>query len=366
MAPPSANEPTVPPFAPMPHGYIFVRKGNVYITGHCRKQTGAAGQTVYTVVNKKNQTIGIRVPQDICNRVRDAEAATRADRANVVAKKDSAMDRQFASAVMEIFPKVPKSSIPQIVATAMRKGSGHVGRTGKLNVREKARLGVVAHIRHCRTNYDHLLKEGVSRDEARKKVWPKIDEALREWSGRPTLQSINKKKDDRANKSGEKTGAQNKGKVTATKATTTRVSAAKPKQERNRVTKASTKTVPANKTSSGSTSPLVSSSRRSSLRLAGKAPIRATYARDTRNNRYSGPDSPLRSRQTGIQRTTAAGAKSKNEGAGKSLLDGLDDDDESDEFDEFKWLFSDDDEERQKPQEDEDGDIEMMNWTPTL
>ncbi|OAA63526.1 hypothetical protein SPI_03689 [Niveomyces insectorum RCEF 264] len=46
-----ADEPLVSFRTPMPPGYCFVRKGNVYITAHCRKATKAAGQTVYVVTN---------------------------------------------------------------------------------------------------------------------------------------------------------------------------------------------------------------------------------------------------------------------------------------------------------------------------
>lgn len=56
------EEPEVHMTDPMPKGYRFVPKGDVYITKHCRKKTLDAGKTLYVVLDKKDKPIGLRCP----------------------------------------------------------------------------------------------------------------------------------------------------------------------------------------------------------------------------------------------------------------------------------------------------------------
>ncbi|KAI0123966.1 hypothetical protein BJ170DRAFT_598295 [Xylariales sp. AK1849] len=179
----SSPEPVVRHSTPLPAGYVFVPKGNVYITGNCRRQAQATSQTVYAVVNNDKRALGIRVPSNIYASVRAAEANTRQTRASAVQKRDDALERQFCDAVMKQFPKVPAETIPLIVARAMQKGSRRVGRTGTLDVAQKATLAVRAHIRHCHTDYDAILRQGVKKDDARKQTHDKIDKFVTSWGG---------------------------------------------------------------------------------------------------------------------------------------------------------------------------------------
>ncbi|ORY70976.1 uncharacterized protein BCR38DRAFT_453643 [Pseudomassariella vexata] len=186
MAPAPTSEPIVQERQSMPHGYVFVPKGNVFITGHCRRRTQAANHTVYTVVDasSRKKTLGIRVPQTIYTSVRQSEAATRQDRANAVKKRDGALETQFCEEVLRLFPNIPSEAVPKVVQTAMRKGSGRVGRTGALGLEKRAILGVRAHIRHCETAYDGLLKNGMTRERAREKVIGRVDEVAGQWVGK--------------------------------------------------------------------------------------------------------------------------------------------------------------------------------------
>ena len=177
------NEPTVRFASPMPQGYTFVPKGNVYITSHCRKQTQEAGRTVYTVLNMKNNVVGIRVPKPIHTAVREAHEATRDKRAQAVQRKDQKLELEFRDAVISQFPNTPSESVTKIISRAMLKRSRRVGRSGKLGVEERAALAVRAHIRHMHTDYDQLLRDGVPREQARTQTYEKIDEVVRSWGG---------------------------------------------------------------------------------------------------------------------------------------------------------------------------------------
>lgn len=176
----------------MPRGYVFVPKGSVYITANCRKQTRVAGQIVYTVVDKNKRTVGLRVPSVVHQAVLASEVATRIDRASAVQKRDEALEREFHGAVKKLFPQAPEGDVPEIVARAMKKGSGRVGRTSRIAVEAKATLAVTAHVRHCHTNYDQLLKDGHNRGKARNQTYQKINEVLQAWRG-----NINSKKKEK-------------------------------------------------------------------------------------------------------------------------------------------------------------------------
>ncbi|KAK7750281.1 hypothetical protein SLS62_007798 [Diatrype stigma] len=212
MAPP--HEPTVRSSAPMPPGYAFVPKGNVYITSHCRKQAQAAGQTVFLVVRHDTQAkakrkpapIGIRVPAAVHAAVRAAHDATRDARADAVRRRDARLEADFRAAVLAQFPRAPPASLALVVDRAMRKGSRRVGRAGSgsgsgsgkigLAVEDKAVLAVRAHIRHAHTDYDRLLRgdgdggggggRAMTREQARAETYGRIDEVVREWGGAPS------------------------------------------------------------------------------------------------------------------------------------------------------------------------------------
>lgn len=177
-------EPQVQPSAPLPKGYQYVRKGNVYITKHCRQKTHEAGKTLYVVVNQRNKVLGLRCPQYIYQAVLADHNATASKRASAVQKKDDATSAQFEQTLLNLFPKTPKQLIPQIVKHATQKRSGRVGRTGKVGLEEKVKLAVRAHIRHCHTDYDKLLKEGTNRETARNMVWKRVSEVATGWGAK--------------------------------------------------------------------------------------------------------------------------------------------------------------------------------------
>lgn len=167
----------------LPSGYSFVPKGNVYITSNCRKSTQERGRSVFTVIDAKNQQIGIGVPTDIYLGVQFKERETRADRAANVLKRDESIAKSFQKEIMKEFPQIPSDSLRKTLKIALEKGKGKVGRTGKLDVRRKVHLAVRAHIRHCETDYDTLLRNGIAREDARKQVEAKIQEVFKAWRG---------------------------------------------------------------------------------------------------------------------------------------------------------------------------------------
>ncbi|KAI0390480.1 hypothetical protein F5Y17DRAFT_444489 [Xylariaceae sp. FL0594] len=180
----TTTEPVVHASSLMPAGYVFVKKGNPYMTRHCRQDTQRARKTVYTVVDGKNRPVGIRVPKTIYEAVARSEKETRSQRREAVEKRDDALEKQFRKEILTKFPRVPVEDVPKIVKTAMKKHSGRVGRTGKLELAEKAFLAVQAHVRHTKTTYDTLLNQGVAYQDARDQTFPIVRETLLKWGAR--------------------------------------------------------------------------------------------------------------------------------------------------------------------------------------
>lgn len=186
---PATYEPEVSPKSPLPVGYRFVPKGNVYITANCRKRTHAIGATVYLVVGPKVKgranVKGIRVPYDVYQEVAAAEQQTRAKRAAQVQAKDDAGSRAFEAEVRRLFPHAPPDSVAAIARHALVKRSRRVGRSTMMDMEHKVRLAVVAHIRHVETDYEALLsKGGMEREDARRQTWQRTNEVADQWAGR--------------------------------------------------------------------------------------------------------------------------------------------------------------------------------------
>ncbi|KAH6605934.1 hypothetical protein Trco_005087 [Trichoderma cornu-damae] len=179
-----SREPTVSPETPMPKGYGFLKKGNPFMTALCRRKTRDAGKTLYVVTNQGKQE-GLRAPKWILHQVFSEERATRERRRGAVQRRDAAIEDAFEKAIRRLFAKIPKQDLTTILKRTLRKRSGRVGRTGKLDLDEKAYLAVQAHIRHCHTDYDEIAKATQDRDAARRAIRAEVSKLLGAWGGDP-------------------------------------------------------------------------------------------------------------------------------------------------------------------------------------
>jgi len=181
---PGSIEPQVRIFSRMPKGYRFVPKGDVYITANVRKRTHDAGSTLYVVIDKNKKPFGLRCPVAVYEAVIADSLATAEARAAAVQTRDTAAERTFEEAMLKLFPKLPKAETPNILKRALKKRSGRVGRTRRIDLEEKVELAVRAHIRHNHTAYDQMMKDGMSRWSARSKVQKIIDKTTLQWGWR--------------------------------------------------------------------------------------------------------------------------------------------------------------------------------------
>ncbi|KAJ5704256.1 hypothetical protein N7493_011394 [Penicillium malachiteum] len=167
---------------PMPENYVFVPKGNVYITRHCRTITKESNRVVYLVYAKSGKrTRGIRVPEEVHAKVCDMETSTAKTRADAAEARDVKATSRNRVLLREEYPFMPAKSLKIILDHAFLKGSGRVGRTTRMSDERKAELAVEAHIRHVHTPYDELLNGGTRRDKARRMVWPAIKRIKKLW-----------------------------------------------------------------------------------------------------------------------------------------------------------------------------------------
>ncbi|KAJ5490762.1 hypothetical protein N7539_002329 [Penicillium diatomitis] len=167
----------------MPQGYCFVSKGDVYITRQCRAKSKESRRMVYKVYDKKGQRVlGIRVPEDIWQKVLVLSKETKEARAAATISRDSKFLDQGRELLEKQYPLMPGEDIESVLQHAFCKGSGRVGRTATHSDGHKARLAVEAHIRHEHTPYDHLLKDN-DRLSARRQVRNTVQTILKVWKG---------------------------------------------------------------------------------------------------------------------------------------------------------------------------------------
>ncbi|KAM0525515.1 hypothetical protein ACHAPE_000222 [Trichoderma viride] len=193
-------EQTVSPETPMPKGYGFLRKGNPFMTGLCRRKTLDAKKTLYVVVKQGKQE-GLRAPKWILHQVFSEEKATRERRRGAVERRDATTEDAFATTIRRLFAKIPEEDLNKILRHALRKRSGRVGRTGKLDLDRKAYLAVQAHIRHRHTDYDKITKASKDRDAARDATRAEVSRVLVEWASDPAVMKLGSAV--RKNKKGE-------------------------------------------------------------------------------------------------------------------------------------------------------------------
>ncbi|KAB2574159.1 hypothetical protein DBV05_g7153 [Lasiodiplodia theobromae] len=184
MAPRPGQEREVNQRVPVRPDYVFVKKGDQYITRHCRQLTKEMGKDLFVVVDDKRRSLGLRVPKHIHSTVLAADAATKADRLAATAARDSRLLANARSTLLRLYPATPADAVDDIVAHTFRKHSGRVGRAGDMELDEKVTLGLRAHVRHKYTDYDRLMRhEGLDKDEARRRIAHEVDEVVRKWQG---------------------------------------------------------------------------------------------------------------------------------------------------------------------------------------
>jgi hypothetical protein len=177
------RETTVTHNTPLPEGYAFLPKGNMYKTLHCRRLTHEAGKPVF-VVEEGKKVIGIRVPKSVFFQVQTLARETLSDRRAATEQRDATLVRQAAIELDKQFPKISSGEKEMVLKHGFRKLSGRVGRTGTIPMAKKVLFAVIAHIRHEHTDYDQMMDKGINREDARRRIAKDMQGVLRLWGAR--------------------------------------------------------------------------------------------------------------------------------------------------------------------------------------
>ncbi|KAK4949645.1 hypothetical protein LTR10_011486 [Elasticomyces elasticus] len=97
-------------------------------------------------------------------------------------KDQVTINTEAKQTIKDLFPKIPDNDLFQIIKTAFQLGDNKVGTAEEIPLVRRAQLSVVAHIRHCYTKYDKLLRQ-LPYNDARHAVEKETLARLIEWRG---------------------------------------------------------------------------------------------------------------------------------------------------------------------------------------
>jgi hypothetical protein len=170
---------------------VFLPSGDAALTRRSRKHSTLSAVVLkWSKARKRYERQGLLV-EDValkqaeteCLADEDARTQRRIREADRRAELDLAYIKSFAEAIEQLYPKCPPETSKFIAEHACTKYSGRVGRSAAAKALDEnaVRLAVVAHVRHAKTRYDHLLMKGWDRVEARQHVEDTVRSVLAKW-----------------------------------------------------------------------------------------------------------------------------------------------------------------------------------------
>lgn len=171
---------------------VFLPSGNAALTRRAKANSSRHAEVLkYISRRKRNERQGLLVEEEAIKKAElqnqnDSDRREKLREAASVRRiaQEAKFRNEFAEAILRLFPKCPPDEAAMIAHHACEKYSGRVGRSAaakKLSDMAVS-LAVGAHIRHCYTNYDHLLN-GYEKEDARRMERGKIDFVMAEWRG---------------------------------------------------------------------------------------------------------------------------------------------------------------------------------------
>ncbi len=175
----------------------YLGRGDATLTRRASKYSSLRAVVVqFSKARNRYERQGILVEQSALEKAHqeclsDADVRTlRQERAAFKRERLEAEYRdEFARQVVVRYPSCPVEEASVIAEHSCRKYSGRVGRSAaaKAFETEAIDLAVVAHVRHCHTNYDALLMSGWERYEARAEIASTVHKVLQKWLGASNL-----------------------------------------------------------------------------------------------------------------------------------------------------------------------------------
>jgi hypothetical protein len=110
---------------------------------------------------------------------RNATRLTPSQKADQKQKRQQNQTATFTQSILKLFPSMPPREARICSEHTTEIGSRRVGRS--TIAENPVTAAVIAHIRHHHTDYDSLLTQGYSREDARTEVQPLIQEILQSY-----------------------------------------------------------------------------------------------------------------------------------------------------------------------------------------
>ncbi len=174
---------------------VYLPSGNAALSRRARMHSPLSAVVVrFSRARKRYERQGILVSEVALEQAEAeclADSESRALRRERNAERRAQYDRdlvaQMTGEISRLFPGCPPKVAQTIAEHTACRGSGRVGRTaaGQSLEEEALTLAVVAHIRHCYTNYYELLMSGYERREARAEIHDEVDRVLDRWRNPP-------------------------------------------------------------------------------------------------------------------------------------------------------------------------------------
>ncbi len=170
---------------------VFLPSGDATLTRRSKKYSNISAIVLkWSKHRKRYERQGIlikkkaleKAEQD-CKADANKRAVQRVKSAVYREKFDAKYINRFAARIREMYSRCPVDFETLIAKHACRKYSGRVGRCAAAKKLDKkaVRLAVTAFIRHTQTNYDSLLSNMITRDDARASVQDAVSKILKQW-----------------------------------------------------------------------------------------------------------------------------------------------------------------------------------------
>jgi hypothetical protein len=170
---------------------IFLSRGDATLTRRANKYSSLKAVVVqFSKSRKRYERQGILVEAQALQQAEVdclSDAQQREKRREYDTKRRDDLDQSyvtsFAAHIVQQYPGCSIAEATIIAEHACRKHSGRVGRSAaaKEFKPEAIDFAVIAHIRHCYTNYDELLMAGWERHTARHHIAEQLNTILAQW-----------------------------------------------------------------------------------------------------------------------------------------------------------------------------------------
>ncbi|KAI1873673.1 uncharacterized protein JN550_002942 [Neoarthrinium moseri] len=188
-----------------PPGFEFIAAGNPQLSKLCKELSREQDAMIFIVSESNGKTLsdelqrlGYHFRQRIVDQARemllehghtDRARFTIPGRPEVIPEDKEKMMREADAVLRDLFPRIPHTDRAEILLQSFNQankyfnGSLKVGMNQSMPLARRVQLAAISHIRHTKTRYDELLREGQKWENARKAVEKPCLDIIVKWRG---------------------------------------------------------------------------------------------------------------------------------------------------------------------------------------